>query len=98
MRKKVFLHCHIISFTVFLTEGKSLSQSFSPKGRFSGSQQTISLALENEASKVGARAWTGSWRLKYLVLRGISRTKKVQERAMSVKEVTGEDGAKIRQL
>ena len=26
------------------------------------------------------------------------RTKKVQERAMSVKEVTGEDGAKIRQL
>ena len=61
-------------------------------------QQTIFLALENEALKVGARAWTGSWRLKYLVLRGISRTKKVQERAMSVKEVTGEDGAKIRQL
>ena len=61
-------------------------------------KQPISLILENEASKVGARVSIGSWRLKCLVMHGISGTKKVQERAISVEEDTGEDGAKIRQL
>ena len=40
-------------------------------------QQTILIVLKNEASKVGARVSAGSWRLKSLLLREFSGTKKM---------------------